>query len=89
MAIINTPPQSPVDLLQTERGIPRLVNVTEGWRNFFQAVFTICSAMTQSGTTAQRPATLLWTGRMYFDTTIGKPIWYEGPGWVDATGAPA
>jgi len=23
----------------------------------------------------------------YFDTTIGKPIWFNGTAWVDATGA--
>lgn len=89
MAIINTPPQSPVDQMGGERGKPALVNVTEGWRNFFQAVFTICSAVTQSGTTAQRPDKVLWVGRMYFDTTLGKPIWYKGPGWIDSSGAPA
>lgn len=38
------------------------------------------------GTTAQRPATPPQT-TMYFDTTLGKPVWYYGTGWVDATGA--
>jgi hypothetical protein len=27
-------------------------------------------------------------GATYFDTTLGKPIWWSGPQWVDATGAP-
>ena len=26
------------------------------------------------------------TGGMVFDTTLGKPIWYDGTNWVDATG---
>ena len=89
MALINTPPQSPVDLLQAERGVPFLVNVTEGWRNFFQAVYTICSALSQSGTTAQRPTRGLWAGRMYFDVTLNLPIWYDGSGWIKADGTPA
>lgn len=25
-------------------------------------------------------------GQMYFDTTLGKPIWHNGANWVDATG---
>ena len=25
-------------------------------------------------------------GMMYFDTDEGKPIWYDGTDWVDATG---
>lgn len=39
----------------------------------------------KSGVTASRPASPR-TGQMYYDTTIGKPIWYNG-GWKDATGA--
>jgi polygalacturonase len=40
------------------------------------------------GTTAQRP-TNRFTGMCYFDTTLGKPVFYLGSGstWVDATGA--
>lgn len=38
-----------------------------------------------SGDTASRPAAPA-TGWMYFDTTLGQPIWYDGSGWVDATG---
>lgn len=38
------------------------------------------------GTTAQRPSTPV-DGYMYWDTTLGKPIWRVGNGWKDATGA--
>jgi septal ring-binding cell division protein DamX len=38
------------------------------------------------GSTANRP-TAPATFATYFDTTIGKPIWYDGVNWVDATGA--
>lgn len=44
------------------------------------------------------PATIIGTstlrtknhtkGTYYFDTTLGKPIWWNGTGWVDATGTP-
>jgi hypothetical protein len=40
------------------------------------------------GTTADRPVTPPQT-TMYFDTTLGKPVWYYGTGWVDATGSAA
>ena len=80
MALISEPPLSPVD----QSGA-----VSPVWRTFFGAVFTILSALTQSGTTANRPTRGLWTGRMYFDTTLGLPIWYEGPGWVKADGTAA
>lgn len=79
MAIINQPPTTAVD----SNGDV----VASEWRLFFVAVFNVCLAVTSSGTTAQRPTKLLWTGRPYFDTTLGKPIWYKTAGWVDATGA--
>lgn len=43
----------------------------------------------KAGTTADRPATAtLKPGSVYFDTTLGKPIWFKsGSTWVDATGA--
>lgn len=39
------------------------------------------------GTTANRP-TLVSSGFAYFDTTLGKAIWYNGTGWIDALGNP-
>lgn len=39
-----------------------------------------------SGSTSSRPITNLYIGLLYFDTTLGKPIWYNGDNWVDATG---
>lgn len=38
--------------------------------------------------TANRPPTPK-TGESFFDATLGKPIWWDGSGWVDATGATA
>ena len=35
--------------------------------------------------TGNRPASPL-EGQMAFDTTLGHPIWFNGTGWVDATG---
>ena len=44
---------------------------------------------TGSGTTANRPTANLAAGDYYFDTTLGKPIWYSGSGWVLADGTAA
>lgn len=38
------------------------------------------------GATGSRPTSLNKVGTCYFDTTLGKPIWWTGSGWVDATG---
>ena len=87
MALINSPPTTAVDTLNGNQLAPP----SEGWRAFFNAVFTICNALTTSGTTAQRPTTLLWIGRTYFDVTIGLPIWIQSTGptvWIDAAGTP-
>ena len=29
---------------------------------------------------------MMLPGQPYFDTTLGKPIWWSGSTWVDATG---
>lgn len=39
-----------------------------------------------NGATGARPTDPA-PGRYFFDETLGKPIWFKGPGWVDATGA--
>ncbi len=42
----------------------------------------------QNGATAARPGTPA-TGELFFDTTLGTPIWYDGAGWVDSSGVAA
>ena len=41
------------------------------------------------GDTANRPTPSKASSLPYFDTDLGKPIWYDGSNWVDATGATA
>lgn len=53
--------------------------------------YQTCSGeIPNTGTTAARPVNPP-TGFAYFDTDLGRPIWFKGSssGWVDATGAPA
>ena len=38
------------------------------------------------GVTGSRPASPILY-QPYFDTTLAKPIWWDGTNWVDATGA--
>jgi hypothetical protein len=39
------------------------------------------------GPTTSRPPMPAVT-QMYFDTTLGEPVWWTGATWVDAVGAP-
>jgi hypothetical protein len=39
----------------------------------------------KNGTTSQRP-TSAGVGTYYYDTTLKKPIWYDGVGWRDSSG---
>lgn len=43
-----------------------------------------------AGTTAARPTADLTPGQTYFDTTLGRPIWWDAAAvlWVDADGTP-
>ena len=40
----------------------------------------------QNGATGSRP-TVTSIGYMFFDITLGKPVWWNGAVWKDATGS--
>ena len=59
------------------------------WVQWFARVGAVVGANTSSGVTADRPASGLWIGRRYFDTTLGKPVYVKSLGpvvWVDGAG---
>lgn len=41
--------------------------------------------VTRNSTTALRPTTSI-LGEHYFDTTVGKPVWWTGSSYKDAAG---
>lgn len=43
--------------------------------------------VSKMGTTQERPANIINKEFQYFDTTINKPIFWDGAKWIDATGA--
>lgn len=45
------------------------------------------TSSTGAGFTMNRPAGAT-LGAQFYDTTLGKPIWFNGSVWTDATGAP-
>ena len=53
---------------------------------------TIIPVVRTIGTSEERPdlpnGEYYYTGCRYFDTTLSKPIWWNGTDWVDATGTP-
>ena len=52
--------------------------------------FTQATAIPLSGTTAQRPVSTvqatLAVGQIYYDTTLDRPIWWNGTVWKKADG---
>jgi hypothetical protein len=76
-------PIAPVDYDQ--RYIDQLTNAL---RLYFTEIdnFTGFIAQPISGTGAQRPAVQLHIGQMFFDTTLGIPIWWNGTVWKNASG---
>lgn len=61
------------------------------WAQWLSRVHEIVMSVQQSGTTSERPTKVLWIGRRYFDTTLGKPVYFKSARpdvWVDASGAP-
>jgi hypothetical protein len=57
-----------------------------GWVEWFSSSYRVMRFNVGSGPTTGRPLNGLIAGDTYFDTTLGKPIWYKGPGWVDGAG---
>jgi hypothetical protein len=66
--------------------------VQESFSNALRLYFnTIDSAINtlstpSVGTTAARPTVGLQIGQQYFDTTINRPIWWDGTNWINAAG---
>lgn len=73
------------------QGLPRLpVTDNPEWAGWFSVAHSILQDVSNAGPTTNRPTTVMYVGKTYFDTTLGKPIWLKsGPPavWVDATGA--
>ena len=60
------------------------------WAQWLSWVHLTIQAARQSGTTAERPTTLLWIGRQFYDTTLNKPVYVSAVRptvWRDAAGA--
>jgi hypothetical protein len=78
-------PIAPVDYSKDQQD-----NLLKILRIYFQGLdgFNQGIAIPDSGTSANRPValTFLLVGQQYFDTTIGKPIWWNGANWVNASG---
>ena len=74
-----------------ETGTPfyNLICVDERGGKYFDRQSVVLENCTfTSGNASRRPKlNALFKGYQYFDTDLGKPIWYKGDGiWVDATG---
>ena len=96
MAVKNAPlratksPNLPVGpVAYDQRYIDQLTNVM---RLYFSQVdnFTQAASIPLSGTTANRPIDSvqipLPIGQFYYDTTLDRPIWYNGTVWKKADG---
>lgn len=84
---INAIPSTPIAVDKEGR-------LTALWQAFFSSIHDWLGPVGGSGPTAKRPVDAsrnqLYISQMFFDTTLGKPIWVKSKNptvWVDATGA--
>lgn len=76
----NFSPDAAYVLNQHKSATKRLIN----------KICNLLPGMVVSGPTTNRPVLSANNpGAMYFDTTLGKPVWWNGTAWVDATGTSA
>ena len=64
-------------------GAPLTKNIYNSW---FSGVANNLTNIRSGGITTNRPITWLYLGYYYFDTTLSKPVWWNGTVWKDATG---
>jgi hypothetical protein len=90
MAIIPLRPSKAPNLLVApvvydQRYVDQLTNAL---RLYFNQIdnFTQNVTVPASGSTANRPTERLQIGEYYFDTTIGRPIYWNGTNWINAAG---
>lgn len=81
VGILNTSPTTPLDV----NGIIRARVTSDQVAAAGGDTATTKDYVNLHGATGSRPITP-GTGQRYFDTTLGKPVWYDGTNWVDATG---
>ena len=64
-------------------------NVLSEFKNYSSNVIILINDP-KCGSTQERPTLVNASnkGQVYFDTTLGKPIYWNGTAWVDATGTP-
>ncbi len=78
-------------------GIPRQ-NITDRsgnlltpWLGWFSNMQNLLFPIGNNGSTTARPTTNLWIGQIYFDTTLGYPVFVQSLGppavWVNASGS--
>jgi hypothetical protein len=66
--------------------------VSNSMRLYYSQIdsFTQAIAIPLSGVTADRPIENVQVpiaiGQLYFDTTLGYPVWWNGVDWVNASG---
>jgi hypothetical protein len=48
--------------------------------------YNIANSIPAAGATAERPLGNVLVGQIYFDTTLGIPIWWNGTVWKNASG---
>ena len=83
-ASVNIPIALGSDLVPVTDKVQSLGATNKRFNNGYFTGVVSCKA----DTTANRPTTGLQGGAMMFDTTLGKPIWYDWAkaAWVDANG---
>lgn len=78
-------PTIPITAIFDESGRP-----TRAGAEWLSLIWIASNSVTESGTTAQRPTANLWLGRVYYDTTLSKPVFVNAVSpsvvWKDAAG---
>jgi hypothetical protein len=83
------PPKAPNLLVAPNEYQQRYIDqLNNALRLYFNQIdnFTQNVTVPPSGTTANRPTEQRQIGQYYFDTTLNRPIYWNGTNWINAAG---
>ena len=84
---IKVKPDGTVKLNNIQQDVEYIEASAYDANNCNNSITGINTSIPLSGTTTDRPDYGNYNvGTMYFDTTLGKPLWVTPQGWKDSTG---
>lgn len=88
VAVLNPSKAQNIPIAPVEYSQKYQEELNNTYRLYFNQIdnFTQAASVPSAGPTSDRPVKNILAGYTYFDTTLKLPIWWDGSGWINASG---